>query len=69
MTWSKQFPKLPGWYWFRITETDSTEIVEIDEEDKVWSVNLPAPCLLKDYPTLAANGCEVKWYGPLSRPK
>ena len=60
--WSKKFPVVPGWYWWRYSSTRSPMVVSVYDHSGVMVCSFPEdePC-----PVRTAGG---EWAGPIPYP-
>jgi hypothetical protein len=65
VTWTRELPKVPGWYWFRADgrAPEAVQIVNDGHELLFLSVDLDEPASLADF-----DGYACEWYGPLEPP-
>jgi len=49
MKWTKERPKLKGYYWAQIDFGAVPEVVEVEKEDCVWRVSCMAELTVEDF--------------------
>jgi len=69
MTWKKEQPNEPGWWWFRYSDQHCPKVLEvfIDEADGCWSVRTGDG--LFDMNFLDNYDGQWGWPGPLAEPQ